>query len=194
MLPRFDTRGFLPPGRYSVTMEEAETLLVSAPIFQDSATRRSLWNGLQDYLYRFVALEDEHADLLEGRSLVHRVWLGGSFVSTKPDPRNVDATLLIDEHAEKEIRGNRGSKWLTNAFKSRDQVQRNFGVAPVRVGYRPVAHVFRLNRIAEEDRKYFMERGIWDDWWQRCRLPDGSDPAPSRTSAVPARGYVEVRL
>ncbi|MEV0923650.1 hypothetical protein AB0I99_00685 [Streptomyces spongiicola] len=194
MLPPFAAGGFLPLGRYSVSFDEAEAALVNAPEFQDSATRQGLWEGLHGYLDRFFALEDAYAQLLGDLALVHRLWLGGSFVSTKPDPGNIDATLLIDTRAERAVRGKPGSKWLTSAFKCRDRVRDEFGVSPVRVGYRPVSHVFRHERMTIEERTYFMERGVWDDWWQRCRLQDRTDGSPSEVSAAPARGYLEVRL
>ncbi|MFD5218542.1 DUF6932 family protein [Streptomyces tendae] len=194
MLPSFAPNGFLPLGRYSVSFDEAESTLVSAPEFRESATRTQLWDGLHGYLERFLALEDTYADELGGLVLVHRLWLGGSYVSAKIDPQNIDATLLIDTRAERAVRGKPGSKWLTVAFKSRDSVKERYGVSPTRVGYRPVGNVFRPERMTPEERTYFMERGVWDDWWQRCRLPDHAVRSPSEDSAVPARGYLEVRL
>ncbi|KUL27189.1 DUF6932 family protein [Streptomyces regalis] len=194
MLPSFAANGFPPLGRYSVSFDEAEATLVSAPDFRDSVTRTELWDGLQGYLERFFTLEDKYADILDGLTLVHRLWLGGSFVSAKLDPGNIDTTLLIDMRAERAVRGKPGSKWLTSAFKSRDSVKGKFGVSPVRVGYQPVSHVFQPERMTPEERTYFMERGVWDDWWQRCRLSDPADRSPSEGSAAPARGYLEVRL
>ncbi|MEW1862772.1 hypothetical protein AB0399_20785 [Streptomyces sp. NPDC088194] len=194
MLPSFAANGFLPLGRYSVSFEEAEAMLVGAPEFQDSDTRQSLWDGLHAFLDPFFTLEDAYGDVMDGHTLIHRLWLGGSFVSAKTDPRNIDATLLIDVSAERAVRGRPGSKWLTTAFQSRDNMLRKFGVSPVRVGYQPVGHVFRPDRFTAEERTYFMERGVWDDWWQRCRLPGQTDRSPSRESAAPARGYLEVRL
>ncbi|MGW3953412.1 DUF6932 family protein [Streptomyces sp. NPDC004752] len=194
MLPSFAANGFLPLGRYSVSLDDAESMLVRAPQFRGSATRGKLWTGLHDYLERFFALEDQYLDVLDGLTLMHRLWLGGSFVSAKIDPRNIDVTLLIDARAEHAVRGRPGSKWLTTAFKSRDSMKKTFGISPVRVGYRPVGHVFQPERMAPEERTYFMQRGVWDDWWQRCRLPDQADSSPSEESAVPARGYLEVRL
>lgn len=194
MLPSFAANGFLPLGRYSVSFDKAEAMLVSAPESQDSITRQALWDGLHGYLDRFFTLEDANTDVLDGLTLVHRLWLGGSFVSAKTDPRNVDVTVLIDVRAERAVRGRPGSKWLSTAFQSRDNMLRKFGVSPVRVGYQPVGHVFRPERFTAEERTYFMERGVWDDWWQRCRLPGRTDRSPSRESAAPARGYLEVRL
>ncbi|GAA3979233.1 hypothetical protein GCM10022384_30960 [Streptomyces marokkonensis] len=194
MLPSFAANGLLPPGRYSLSFGEAEDMLVRAPEFQGSDTRWALWDGLNNYLERFFALEDSYADALDGRTLIHRLWLGGSFVSAKTDPGNIDTTLLIDVEAKRAVRGRPGSKWLTTAFQSRESMLRKFGVSPVRVGYRPVGHVFRSEHFTAEERTYFMERGVWDDWWQRCRLPGHTDRAPSHESAAPARGYLEVRL
>lgn len=194
MLPSFTASGYPPLGRFSVSFNEAESLLVSAPKFADSSTRATLWDGLHSYLDRFLTLEDTYAEALDGLTLVHSLWLGGSFVSTKLDPGNIDATLLIDVRAERAVRGRPGSKWLTDAFKSWDSIRRKYGVSPVRVGYQPVGHVFRLEHMTAEERTYFMQRGVWDDWWQRCRLPGQADRFPSAASAVPARGYLEVRL
>ncbi|CAL9482845.1 hypothetical protein SUDANB145_03059 [Streptomyces sp. enrichment culture] len=194
MLPYFTATGFLPLGRYSVTLGEATSMLVRAPEFENSRTRGVLWDGLHAYLDRFLTLEDVYADALDGLPLIHSLWLGGSFVSTKLEPRNIDTTLLIDVRAERAVRGKPGSKWLTDAFKSRDSIRKKYGVSPVRVGYQPVGHVFRPERMTDEERTYFMHRGVWDDWWQRCRLTDRTDRSPSEASAVPARGYLEVRL
>ncbi|MEU5089460.1 hypothetical protein [Streptomyces sp. NPDC021356] len=194
MLPSFAANGFLPLGRYSVSFAEAESMPVSAPEFRDSGTREQLWDGLHDYLNNFFILEDRYADDLGDLVHVHRLWLGGSYVSAKLDPQNIDATLLIDTRAEHAVRGKPGSKWLTTAFKSRDSVKERYGVSPLRVGYRPVIDVFRPDRMTPEERTYFTERGVWDDWWQRCRLPGHADRSPSEESAVPARGYLEVRL
>jgi hypothetical protein len=91
VLPSFAANGFLPLGRYSVSFDEAEAMLVSAPEFQDSGMRQRLWDGLHDYLERFFTLEDAYADAMNGHTLIHRLWLGGSFVSTKTDPRNIDS-------------------------------------------------------------------------------------------------------
>ncbi|MFJ7270771.1 DUF6932 family protein [Streptomyces sp. NPDC099050] len=193
MLP-FAANGYLPLGRHSVSLHEAESMLVSASEFRDSPSRTELWDGLISYVDCFFALEDAYADALNGMPLIHRMWLGGSFVSTKLDPRNIDTTLLIDTDAERAVRGRPGSKWLTTAFQSRDRMREKFGVSPVRIGYRRVAHVFEPERFTPDERTYFTERGVWDDWWQRCRLSDQADRSPSERSAAPARGYLEVRL
>ncbi|MFJ3667855.1 DUF6932 family protein [Streptomyces sp. NPDC090106] len=194
MPPSFAKNGFLPLGRYSVSFDEAESMLVSAPTFADSLTRTRLWDGLRDYLDPFLTLEDTYTDDLGGIPLIHSLWFGGSFVSAKLDPANIDVTLLIDTRAERAVRGKPGSKWLTTAFQSRSRMREKYGVSPLRIGYRPVPHVFEPERFTPDERTYFTQRGVWDDWWQRRRLPDVDDRSPSEDSAAPARGYLEVRL
>ncbi|MFD4600239.1 DUF6932 family protein [Streptomyces sp. NPDC058464] len=194
MQPSFTANGFLPLGRYSVSFDEAESMLVSAPEFEESATRTELWDGLHKYLDPFLTLEDTYATALNGIPLIHSLWLGGSFVSAKADPANIDVTVLIDTRAERTVRGKPGSKWLTTAFQSRSRMRQKFGVSPLRIGYQPVARIFEPERFTPDERTYFTQRGVWDDWWQRCRLPGTDDRSPSEESATPARGYLEVRL
>lgn len=185
--------GFLEPGRYRLDPEQAEQQLVYNPIFASSETRQTLWQGLETYLSRFFDLEDRHREVIGDRSLIHALWLGGSYVSTKLNPQNVDLTVLIDEGAVAALRGLEGTRWLASAFNRKARLAEH-GVSPLRVGYRPIVSVFRSERLDPAEQAYLRERGAWDDWWQRCR-PDGVDKSePTLHSAAPRRGYVEVTL
>ncbi|WP_328469569.1 DUF6932 family protein [Streptomyces sp. NBC_00448] len=126
-------------------------------------------------------------------SLIHAIWLGGSYVSTKVNPQNIDLTVLVDEGTAAAMRGREGTRWLTSAFNRKARLA-ELGVSPVRVGYRPIVSVFRPEQLDPVEQSYLRERGAWDDWWQRCR-PDGVDKGePTLQSAAPRRGYVEVTL
>ncbi|MEE1786880.1 hypothetical protein PUR71_28835 [Streptomyces sp. SP17BM10] len=191
----FDDQGHLVRGRHQMDIEEARDCLVDAPCFRDSGTRGQLWDGFERFLARFLALEEIHRDVLEGQPpLIHCVWLGGSYVSAKLDPRNIDATFFMDVEVEDALRGKEGAGWLTKAFKSWKSIQTEYGVTPLRVGYRRVATVFRPDEHSAVDQEYFRDRGRWDDWWQRRRLEPPADPRPTVESAVPVRGYLEVTL
>ncbi|MET9568013.1 hypothetical protein ABZY34_02500 [Streptomyces virginiae] len=173
--------------------DSAERLLVTGTRFSESRTRKTLWTGLEAYLSRFLELEDRHGEALGGQGLIHAVWLGGSFVSTKVNPQNIDLTVLIDEAASESIKGLSGTRWLISAFNRKARLT-EFGVSPLRVGYRPVVSVFRAELLDPRDQAYLRERGAWDDWWQRCR-PDGVDKTePTLETAMPQRGYLEVTL
>ncbi|MFJ3954266.1 DUF6932 family protein [Streptomyces libani] len=193
MIPTWREHGFLPPGRYRVGPEDAYALLVDAERFRDSRTRRSLWEGLEAYLSRFFDLEERHRQVAGEVRLIHSLWLGGSFVSTKVDPGNIDLTVLTDDAAVAALKGLPGTRWLTSAFK-REARLAEFGVSPLHVGYRPIVSVFRPETLDAADQTYLRHRGAWDDWWQRCR-PDGVDKSePTLDSAAPRRGYLEVTL
>ncbi|MFD7732199.1 MULTISPECIES: DUF6932 family protein [Kitasatospora] len=192
---RFDDQGHLTRGRHQVDIEEARDFLVDAPRFRSSATREVLWSGFERFLTCFLALEETHRDALEGQpSLIHCIWLGGSYVSSKLDPRNIDATFFMDVEVEDVLRGKEGAGWLTKAFKSWQSMQTEYGVTPLRVGYRRVATVFRPGEHSAVEQEYFRDRGRWDDWWQRRRLDPPAGPHPTVESAVPVRGYLEVTL
>lgn len=180
------TSGFLPPGRYSCDFGEAEDLLVNSPALAMSTTRADIWLNFGKFLTEFLALETKYPDLCES-PLLDRVWLGGSFVSTKLDPRNIDATVFLNAATMKALRGNPGSGIFT---KSRESWLRDFSVSPLFVEYHPVAKIFNRDKLEDHELAYFADRGRWDDWWQRCRL--GEKTAPSVESAYAARGYLEV--
>lgn len=193
MVLEWGENGFLAPGRYRLDPEQAEQQLVHDPRFASSETRQSLWQGMETYLSRFFDLEDRHRAVAGDRSLIHALWLGGSYVSTKLNPQNIDLTVLIDEGAVAAMRGLEGTRWLASAFNRKARLA-ELGVSPLRVGYRPIVSVFRSERLDPTEQKYLRERGAWDDWWQRCR-PDGVDKSePTLHSAAPRRGYVEVTL
>ncbi|MFD8208306.1 DUF6932 family protein [Streptomyces sp. NPDC059695] len=193
MVPEWGDSGFLPPGRYRLDPETAERLLVEDERFSSSETRRQLWDGLETYLSRFFDLEDRHRGAIGDQGLVHAIWLGGSYVSTKLNPQNIDLTVLIDESVVASMKGLAGSRWLSSAFNRKARLA-DFGVSPLRVGYRPVVSVFRAELLEPDDQAYLRERGAWDDWWQRCR-PNGVDKTePTLETVVPRRGYLEVTL
>ncbi|MFI8910585.1 DUF6932 family protein [Streptomyces sp. NPDC053513] len=193
MVPEWGDSGFLPPGRYRLDPEGAERLLVEDERFSGSDTRRQLWDGLETYLSRFFDLEDRHRDTIGDQGLVHAIWLGGSYVSTKLNPQNIDLTVLIDEGVVASMKGLSGSRWLSSAFNRKARLA-EFGVSPLRVGYRPVVSVFRAELLEPDDQAYLRDRGAWDDWWQRCR-PNGVDKTePTLETVVPRRGYLEVTL
>ncbi|BBB00201.1 hypothetical protein RVR_10529 [Actinacidiphila reveromycinica] len=183
---------FLRPGRYQVDAEEAKALLVENPRFEASATRAGIWEGFERYMARFFQLEAHFETELSGSELVHCVWLGGSFVSSRLNPSNADLTVFIDDAGAQKIKGKPKAGWMTQAF-SRVHTERHFSLSALEVRYRPVRSVFELGVLEHPELEYLRQRGAWDDWWQRCR-PLGEKDAPTLESAVPRRGYLEVTL
>lgn len=174
-------------------MEEAENALVDAPMFAGSTTRKPLWDRLIQYLLRFKRLEELHAAYLGGRTLVDQVWLAGSFVSAKINPNDIDLSVFVNNDPAEALKGKPGVAWLSRAFQ-RSSMQRDFCLDPLEVRYRPVEHVFRTHDLTEDDRRYFVARGSWDDWWQRLASNSLSKTPPTLDTAVAVRGYLEVTL
>lgn len=189
MTSAFAEDGYLPLGRHSCDPDEAKALLVDNPLFEDSRTRAELWTNFERYLTIFLTLEDRYSELLPG-PLVDRVWLGGSFVSAKRDPRNIDTTSFVNRAAHTAIRGKEGAGVFS---KSRDYFLDEFKLSPLFVYYEPVVSVFKLDELEDSQRAYLLSRGAWDDWWQR-RRQDGERQAPTVETCEPRRGYLEVVL
>ncbi len=72
-IPDFDGNGNLPPGVYHVSLVEIEER------FTWNERRRMLFNGLKRALANLASAG------------VRRVWIDGSFVTAKDEPRDVDA-------------------------------------------------------------------------------------------------------
>jgi len=82
----------LPPGRHQASVEEVGERLVEA--FPESATRRPIydqWLELREAIRAIVPLE--------------RQWLNGSFVSRKPNPRDLDVASFVDGNAVEALTG-----------------------------------------------------------------------------------------
>jgi hypothetical protein len=193
-VPPFGPGGYLPCGRYQLDMDEAWGLLVGDPGFSRSATRQVLWDGLTSYVLTFEGIQQRYAELLDAHPIIHHLWVGGSFVSTKLDPEDIDLTVFTDAVALEMIKGRSGSGWIKEAFQ-RDKVRAEYGLEPHQIKYIAVPHVFRPQEMTSLELDYFRDRGRYDDWWQRCHSGDAETKAePTMDTAVPARGYLEVTL
>ena len=72
MIPAPNAIGELPPGMHTATLEEVEAVFVTTP------RRRRLFEGLQRVVQNLYAAG------------VRRVFIDGSFVTTKADPNDID--------------------------------------------------------------------------------------------------------
>jgi len=72
MIPAPNAIGELPPGMHTATLEEVEAVFVTTP------RRRRLFEGLR------LAIQNLHT------AGVRRVFIDGSFVTTKVDPNDID--------------------------------------------------------------------------------------------------------
>ena len=176
-LPPFGSEtGFPPPGRYAVLWDEIEESLVLGDAFRDSTTRRALW---QEFGVHRAAIE-----CVVGT--VSRVWLAGSFVSSKLNPSDIDVTYLLEADVYRAISDQDDIADLDN-LQDREWCARRQMRIDAYVLSLPATQDFRnlglTGAMATGDAEVFQQLGLYDEIWQRCR--EGNDRR---------RGYVEVSL
>jgi hypothetical protein len=153
----------LPPGRYSCTRRQFENRFVKGK----DPIRRALVEDLDTYWDQ----QSRHG------LVVLAYWIGGSFVSGKDRPADIDFTAVIDGRSSSPDCSalldwtNPAKKW---AHQTHPEVGRFLQVDAYGFVKYPDGHP-RMD-------DYHRTRGYWDDWWQRSRA----------TGEALARGYVEV--
>lgn len=178
-LPTLDPiSGLLPPGRYSASLEELHALLVAS---MGSPTREELWEEWERHRAVVSAFAGE----------ITRVWVGGSFVSAKPDPSDVDVTYLL--RAEAYDRLDRETLVYLDELTLRAwcvdndmRVDAHLVRLPERMAVSEMLPSLLQRRTSES----FRDIGLYDELWQCTRGASGSNGTPGELR----RGYVEVLL
>ena len=106
MIPAPNAIGELPPGMHLATLAEVEA------VFATTSRRRHLFEGLRR------AIQNLHA------AGVRRVFIDGSFVTTKADPNDIDGCWEWTE----EVRLDLLDPVLLDFAQSRQTMQRKYGV------------------------------------------------------------------
>jgi hypothetical protein len=169
----------IPPGRIRATIEEVAATWVDAPAFAQSTHRRAIWG---EWLQAAAALRDAVP--------VCVAWLGGSFLSSKPEPGDLDCVWIIDDVMLATAKMDPQRARLIALFANNQLGD---------VGMRVDSYVLAWRRrpgIAprdQRDHEYVAARGYWDDFWQRTRN-GAKGSQPHRDEALPRRGYLEVVL
>ncbi|WP_030561719.1 DUF6932 family protein [Streptomyces aureocirculatus] len=175
-MPELDpVTGLLPPGRYAASLDELHAALV---LSTGSATRQEIWEEWADHRMMVEALAGE----------ITRMWVGGSFVSDKTDPGDVDVTYLLRARAYDRL----DRETLADLS---DLTLRGWCVEQ---GMRVDAHLLRLpeempvsemmpSLFTQGTSESFRDIGLYDELWQRTRIPS-TDGTPTGLR----RGYVEV--
>lgn len=169
-IPALAPSGVLPLGRWVATPDEVHASFVNGR----GPAREKVWS---DWLELTTALREIVP--------VPAAWLGGSLLSSKAEPSDVDSVYLIE--------------WRHLAIARFDQAAANFlqivgsnsvksalklSVDSFILEWAPLPGVTRSALAGS----YLEDRGYWDDLWTRQR---SADP---RAAAIPQRGYLEVIL
>lgn len=177
-LPESDMGGSLPPpGRYAMSLEELYERFVESA---GSAVRKEIWEEWATHRAIVEAWTGE----------ITRMWVGGSFISRKPDPSDVDVTYLLRAEAFDRLDG--------EALAYLDDVTLRGWC--VEHGMRVDALLLRLPKpvpvsqmapslLQPREADSYRDLGLYDEVWQ-CTKSDSGSELPGELR----RGYVEVRL
>ncbi|HJX78592.1 DUF6932 family protein [Glutamicibacter sp.] len=166
-----------PPGRSRLTFNDFENQYGPGTIYCGNDRRQQIW----DHFVKATAM-------LRDSLPIAAVWIGGSFVTNKPEPNDIDAVYILnqnkystlDDFGKRRIAGFAEDGWLFDR------------------GIRVDSHVvdwFPHSELDMEDPSqgpYLKSRGYWDDFLQRYAVDKLAEL--TEDSAIPKRGYLEVIL
>lgn len=160
----------LPHGRHVCSIEEVQREFVQAPRFALSTRREAVWN---DFLMLIQLLKRRKVD-------VPAAFIGGTFVTGKIDPDDVDGSLIIDATSIRD----------SDTLGIIDRIVSNAKSKGLQVD----GFIILWDAQPDESqvsRTYLESRGKWDDWWQRD-VEKHERSIPVREHSIPKRGYLEV--
>lgn len=173
--------GLLPLGRFGATLEDVKRDFVDAARYAGSETRSQIW---QDF--------ESATQGIRSVLPVVCVWVGGSFLTEKLDPDDIDLVYWCRDSDVQQARSDVQSALMLEIFAT-NQVR---NCTELRVDTRVCHwHLFAEPYLSdtEEHKRYAFERGFWDDFWMRKRSGEKGDP-PQLADALPRRGYFEITL
>ncbi|MEU2878330.1 hypothetical protein [Streptomyces sp. NPDC007070] len=177
-LPGADMDGhLLPPGRYAMSIDDLHERFVRST---GSAVRQEIWEEWTQHRAIVEAWTGE----------ITRMWVGGSFISRKPVPSDIDVTYLLRAEAFDRLD--------TEALSYLDDVTLRGWC--VEHGMRVDALLLRLPKpvpvsqmapslLHPREADSYRDLGLYDEVWQ-CTKSDSGSELPGELR----RGYVEVRL
>ncbi|WP_425553907.1 DUF6932 family protein, partial [Isoptericola hypogeus] len=176
MIPELTAGGHLPLGRHHTTLEAIATRFVRDDRFAASARRPRVWSDFERALSALRTIVPPCA-----------VWIGGSFVTAKLEPDDIDVTWILPRDRVNALPVGSKERGRLGLFAGEKRL--------IAKGIMVDSYTASWAPYADEDAKltdlgYLQiaaQRGYWDDWWQRLRA-DGAVSHPS--SSVPRRGYL----
>lgn len=158
-------RKVLPLGRYLATLDEIEAEFAPST----DQNRSEIFTEFKKML-----------DLTrQAFGTVCSVWIGGSFVTSEMNPRDIDVVLIIHEDAFETA----CSTTIGQFILSRFNIKHGFGekIDAFLLGVHPT------NTLNDRS-LYLRQRGYWDQFWSKSRFEDPND----LRAMFPSAGYLEV--
>lgn len=174
----------MPLGRFGCSLDELAVAFVDASPFASSQTRAGIFDELLSVIELFESFSP---------SLIESIWIGGSFVTSKIDPNDIDCLFILSSEAYNGLSKTKQQKVARLGHKNHVREKFNFRVEPFVMVRAVIASPWELGGgITREAASYTEIRGAWDDWWLRARTTEDPNDDPLAESAHPRRGYLEV--
>jgi predicted nucleotidyltransferase len=163
-------------GRRRSTLSEVHSRFVEHPDFERSESRGRIWQSF-----------DRATKMLEDVIPVRAIWIGGSFVTAKLDPSDIDVVYIVDARDYDQLNNEQARKRVGVFSTDGGLFSRSIPVDSHIMQWRPFPELRRdhLGHIP-----YLADRGYWDDFLQRFTADKLIDPTVS--NAIPRKGYLEV--
>jgi hypothetical protein len=172
--------GLIPVGRYNVTLDDVKMYYVDDARFATSSTRAQIWSDFE-----------EATRGLRSVVPVVCVWIGGSFLTDKLDPDDIDLVYWCLDTEVSKVTDEKARRLLQcfalNSIRA---------ITALRVDTHLCIwhmHPDAPNGPSPQHSEYVHLRGYWDDFWMRMRSGAKDEPA-QLADALPRRGYFEVSL
>lgn len=166
-------RKVLPLGRYLTTLDEVEGAYVTGL----SDKRKSIWAAFNECL---EVVRNAANGLAE-------VWIGGSFITSKDEPGDIDVVFLFTkEYYDEAVSGeNLNAKLVLSILTKKSSINR---LHPLVDGFALIVPPTEYDVDGEFETIYAKQRGYWDQFWSKTRFIDED----SDRWKFPASGYLEV--
>lgn len=165
-----DERRFLPEGRTLTTFEE----IVSSYDLASDSVRSSIWEAFLNFT-NFIH---------EAVGAIAYVWIGGSFVTSKENPSDIDVAYLIKEEAVYDALKTEAGIFAIKVLRRRELHSKFLTDEKVDALFITVP----ATEVDLEPPLYLQSRGFIDQLW--CK-PRCVDPVQS---SYPTCGYLEVKI
>ncbi len=181
VFPALDAQsGLLPLGRYDASLPDIQANYVDDPRFSTSTTRREVWE-------HFISATNGIRSIVP----VVCVWIGGSFLTDKLDPDDIDVVYWCEDTLVDRVKDPQAMLLLQLFAENKLRDAANLRVDTRYCKWHLYPEADRATSV--EHQSYVLSRGYWDDFWMRKRSGAKTDP-PQPSDALPRRGYFEVPL
>jgi predicted nucleotidyltransferase len=162
-------------GRMRVTLDELRAQFVDHPVFAESPTRAKIWASFL-----------RATGMLRDTIPICAIWVGGSFVTAKHDPSDIDVLYIGAAH-DYALLHDVGLKRVAIFSRNGSLIERGIPVDCSVLVWEAIPELRPDNPVHID---YLKWRGYWDDFLQRHT--DDKSQALTRSNSVPTRGYLEV--